>query len=402
MNPNHTQFHTLQNYWTAPNWLGKRMLFLSGPRQVGKTTLVTSTLCTDKRAYFNWDYRPVRIAYQRDPDFFADAPPPWICFDEIHKRPKWKDILKGIYDGHQDRYRFVVIGSARLDTFRKSGDSLVGRYFHTHLFPLNLADFKKTDFVLPQDPIQLLEEAKDLADAKAFDDLLTLGGFPEPFFSGSEGFAKRWSINHQDLILKEDIRDLSRVVEVDKIESLLALLAPSIGNTVHYRKLGNDLETTHSNIRRWLEILNKVELIFSVSPYSKNIRRAYKQEKKWYYTDWRSVGQGRFENYIAASLWRAAVLYTDRFGEKMSLHYVRTHDGAEVDFLICKNRIPWLLVEAKEGAPEISSGVYRFSRELKVPCIITTGRKNFFKKVMGKEGQKIFCISWSKLGQVLP
>ncbi len=378
------------------------MLFLSGPRQVGKTTLVTSTLCKDKRSYFNWDYRLVRMAYQKDPDFFIEAPGPWICFDEIHKRPKWKDILKGIYDAHQDRFRFVVIGSARLDTFRKSGDSLVGRYFHNHLFPLNLPDFNKTDFLPPQDPTTLIDQAKDLPDSKVFEPLLNLGGFPEPFFSVSQTFAKRWSINHQELILREDVRDLSRVVEIDKIEALLTMLAPSVGSTVHYRKLGNDLETTHSNIRRWLEILNKVELIFSVSPYSKNIRRAYKQEKKWYYVDWATIEQGRFENYLAASLLRAALLYTDRFGEKMTLHYVRTHDGTEVDFLLCKNSLPWLLIEAKEGTPEISSGVYRFTQELRVPCVVATAKKNFFKKVTGKAGQKIYCISWSKFGQVLP
>lgn len=108
------------------------------------------------------------------------------------------------------------------------------------------------------------------------------------------------------------------------------------------------------------------------------------------------------QNYIAASLLRAVTLFTDRYGDKMSLHYVRTHDGAEVDFLICKDKSPWLLVEAKNGMPEISRSVHRFTRELNIPCAVVTAKKNFFKKVTGKEGQKIFCISWGKLGRVLP
>lgn len=402
MHPKFESFRTLQFFFTQSDWIRNRMLFISGPRQVGKTTLVASVLCPKKETCFNWDNRKVRLAYQKDADFFTQAPPGWICFDEIHKRPKWKDILKGIYDSHKDLYHFVVIGSARLETFQKSGDSLVGRYFHTHLFPLNLGDFHRNDFCLPASPSGMLQRAADLKDSTAFEDLVALGGFPEPFFSSSQAFWKRWSNNHQDLILHEDVRDLSRVVEIDKIEALLQMLSPSIGHTLSYRNMALDLETTHGSIRRWLTILNKVQLVFSVSPYFKNIRRAFKQERKWYYMDWRAAEKNRFENYVATSLLRAVTLYADRFGERMSLCFVRTHDGAEVDFLICRDKRPWLLVEAKEGTPDISSAVYRFSHELKIPACVVTNQKNVFKTRTGTEGQKVYCLSWSKLGQLLP
>ncbi|MBI2068291.1 MAG: ATP-binding protein [Deltaproteobacteria bacterium] len=378
------------------------MLFLSGPRQVGKTTLVTQNLCTQKEAYFNWDDRKVRLAYHKNSDFFVGAHSEWICFDEIHKRPQWKDILKGLYDVHKDRYRFVITGSARLETFRKSGDSLVGRYFHTRLFPLNLPDFKENNFALPKNPEEIILRAAEEPDGEAFKTLLDLGGFPEPFFSGREEFWKRWSNNHVDLIIQEDLRDLSKVLEIDKIEKLLDLLQPGIGNPVSYRNLANDLETTHASIKRWLEMLNRVQLVFPVSPYFKKLKRGYKKEKKWYPTDWRAAQTNRFENYIASSLFRAVTLYTDRFGDKMSLHFVRTHDGTEVDFLICREEKPWLLIESKEGTPDISSACYRFSHLFQVPCVIVTQKKNFFKKVIGPEKQTIYCLSWSKLGPLLP
>lgn len=401
MNPNlKTQFHTIENYWTAPDWLKNRMLFLSGPRQVGKTTLIRSTLCPAKEAYFNWDHRGVRNAFKKDPDFFSALAHIWLCFDEIHKRPGWKDILKGIYDTYQDRYRFAVIGSARLDTFKKSGDSLVGRYFHTHLFPLNLPDFSKNDFILPPHPEELIRMATDGKETGDLEALLVCGGFPEPFFSGSEGFWKRWSANHRDLIIREDLRDLTRVIEIDKIDALLGLLNPSIGHTLSLRNLASDLETTHGSVKRWLDILNKVELIFPVPPYSKKIRRAYKQEKKWYYTDWRAALENGFENYVAASLNRAVTLWKDRFGEPMSLHFLRTHDGTEVDFLINRNEKPWLLIEAKKGQGEITRGVHRFTQELGVPCLVVTAKKNIFRQ--DRHNRKIYVISWEKLGQVLP
>ncbi len=401
MSPFHEQFRTIQHYWNDPNWLGRRMLFLSGPRQVGKTTLVGSTLCPKKEAYFNWDDRKVRKLYQKDSDFFAATDSEWLCFDEIHKRPQWKDILKGAYDTHQGRFRFVITGSARLETFQRSGDSLVGRYFHTRLFPINLPDFRKTDFTLPDRPEKFLQQAADQRDSGHLEDLLRLGGFPEPLFSGREEFWKRWSINHNDLIVREDLRDLTKVLELDKVENLLEILRPSVGNTVSYRNLADDLETTHGSIKRWLQILNRVQLVFSVPPYSKKIRRAYKKERKWYFMDWRFAEKNRFENYIACSLLRAVTLWTDRFGDRMSLHFVRTHDGTEVDFLICREGTPWLLVESKEGSPEVTSACHRFSGLFGAPCVVVTQRRNFFKKTTSG-GKPIYSISWSKLGGLLP
>ena len=139
--------------------------------------MVKNTICKTEDAYFNWDNREVRKSHLADSSFFAKSKSKWICFDEIHKRPKWKDILKGIYDVYKDDFNFVITGSASLDTFKKSGDSLLGRYFHTHLFPLNLPDFKENDFVLPENPEKLIKMSFDLKDAKEMRGLLKFGGF---------------------------------------------------------------------------------------------------------------------------------------------------------------------------------------------------------------------------------
>ena len=382
------QIRTIERFWVAPDWLSERMLFLSGPRQVGKTTLVQSRLCPREDAYYNWDHRGVRSRYLKDPDLFAATVSPWICFDEIHKRPKWKDILKGAYDTYKGRFHFVVTGSAKLEPFKRSGDSLAGRYFQTHLFPIHLPDFQSTDFEFPHTSEDLIRKAADLKDSKELESLLSLGGFPEPFFKGSAAFWKRWSGQHRDLIIQEDVRDLSRVIELDKMDALLDMLQPSLGSPLSHRNLGLDLEASHNSVKRWLQILNTVHLVFPLPPYSKNIRRSFKVEKKWYFTDWSQATRYRFENFVASSLSRAAQLYSDRFGEKISLHYIRTHDGAEVDFLLCRGRDPWLLVEAKEGKPDLTSAVHRFSRELGVPAVVVTERPGIYKRwaVEGDEG----------------
>jgi len=397
------QFRSIQHYWTAHDWLGNRMLFLSGPRQSGKTTIVRANLCRKDQNLFNWDDRQIRSLFRKDPHFFSNAPGPWICFDEIHKRTKWKDILKGIYDTFKTRFRFVVTGSARLEIFRRSGDSLVGRYFNTHLFPLNMGDFINSDFKEWNKAESLLETAGNSSDhSQLLESLLSLGGFPEPFFSGSEKFWRRWSKQHEELIIREDLRDLSRISDLDRMEQLLDWMKSASGNPISNSNIAQDLETTHGSIKRWLAELNKVELLFSVSPYTKKIRRAYKKELKWYFVDWRAAKGDPFENYVAASLHRATTLYQDRFGEEYSLYFVKTFDQTEIDFLLTRNGQPWLLVEAKEGAPDTSATIYRYTHRLNCPCAVVTRKPGVFRKIIGKEKQKIFLISWSKLGGLLP
>lgn len=398
---NHSIKRCLEYYWTDPDWLSERMIFLSGPRQVGKTTLVKQKLCPKNQGYFNWDDRKIRRLYQNDPHFFAGIDSPWICFDEIHRIRKWKDISKGIFDVFKDRYHFIVTGSALLKTFKRSGDSLVGRYFHTQLFPLNLGDFTKKDFFMPDSWEKLSRQSADLADAKELETLLNFGGFPEPFFKGTQTFYKRWSREHIDLIMTEDLRDLSRATELDKIELIPELLAQRTGQLISYSNLARDLETSHVNVKRWLSILERLQVIFAVTPYAKRINRAYVKECKYYFMDWRFAAQNHFENYVAASLLRAATLYSDRFGETVTMHFIRTHDGSEVDFLLCHNNKPWVLIEAKEGTPEPTRAAYRFSHELGVPCLMVTLKPNFYREIRGHDNQKIFQISWAKIGQML-
>ena len=402
-----TQFYSIQHFWTSSEWLRQRMLFLSGPRQVGKTTLVRSQLLQKPDLYFNWDLPSIRARYRKDSHFFFKEGlkvNDWICFDEIHKRPHWKDILKGAYDQYRDDCRFVVTGSALLETFKKSGDSLVGRYFNTHLFPLNVGDFRNGDFHLFPQAKNLIEAALDAPENPVFKTLLELGGFPEPFFSSSEAFWKRWSTQHRELIISEDLRDLTRIQELDKIAGLLEMLVPNVGSPVSNLGLSKDLEVAHTTVKQWLTQLEKVQLIFPVRPYSKKIRNLFKKEVKWFFMDWRYAGENQFENYVAALLHRAVTLWKDRFGENFGLHYICTHQGEEVDFLITLDNKPYLLIEAKQGKPDPIPTYYRFSEILQVPCIILTSLGAYGRKMKGghQDGSAVYQLSASKLGYVLP
>ena len=365
-------------------WSSSRMIFVAGPRQVGKTTFANNKIKKLGGSYFNWDNREVRLAYEKESSFFVKSTKlnSLVVFDEIHKRRKWKDILKGIYDTHKQNYKFLITGSARLDTFRRSGDSLVGRYFLTHFFPISAGDLLRLDFKEQVSPEVLLKDILNLnkvINKSDYDALLKLNGFPEPFFKSSESFLRRWQSQHKELLIREDLRDLSNVQSLDKIEVLVELLGNSVANIISYNSLAQDLEVDHKSVKQWLLQLEKIMLTFVIQPWSNKIQKSIRKNPKVYFYDWStSSNEGyKFENFIACHLYKATTLWNDRYGHNFGLYFIRSYSGKEVDFCITLNKKPWLLVEAKNGYPEVSQALKEYSKLLKVPGVIVTNEENW-------------------------
>ncbi len=325
--------------------LDKKIVLLAGPRQVGKTTL-SKTLIKDFE-YFNYDASADRkivnaAQWRKDTDL--------VILDEVHKMRKWKSWIKGIYDTAGIPPRLLLTGSARLDTFRKAGDSLAGRHFYYRLHPFTL------------------KELKGQMDAEVtLKQLLKFGGFPEPFLSNSERTAARWRKGHLDVILRQDILDLERVREIRSIEILIELLAERVGSLVSYQSLAEDIGTSIHTIKHWLEILQRLFVIFQVSPFSKNIAGALKKESKYYFYDVGQVLNGdaaRLENVVACALLAELNFIEDTEGKKTALHLIRDKQKHEVDFVVIVDKRPRLLVEVKMVDEAFSSSLFRFAERL--------------------------------------
>ena len=140
----------------------EKMVFLAGPRQVGKTTLVKQILETwrDKGVYFNWDISGHRRRILSDEDLLAEwrrpAKRPMIIFDELHKMRRFKSWLKGFYDEYKDDAAVWVTGSGRLDLYRKGGTACWAVIFSTECILFHLEKFRKQ-----QRQILLQNRAKD-------------------------------------------------------------------------------------------------------------------------------------------------------------------------------------------------------------------------------------------------
>jgi len=375
-------------YLFDPEMTTDKMIFLTGPRQVGKTTFARNWLdsagCSD--TYFNWDDPAVIVEYRRNPLFFKNiveerykGKPVPVVFDEIHKRKNWRDILKGFYDSNREKIQLLVTGSSRLGMYRKSGDSLIGRYFSYRMLPLGLsevaADFS---FVLDDDlPIEngdiLLREARKVDMGKtreAFDGLIRFGGFPEPFLKASPKFHRRWQADYKTLLTKEDVRDLSRIADIRGLEHLVELLPSKVGSPLSVNSMREDLGGHHSTITKWIDVLKEVYLVFTIRPWHRQIQRSLKKEPKLYFFDWSLLPDSgpRFENLLAVSLVKMAARFTETGLGTFEVMYIRDTAKREVDFVLVKDGKPLALFEAKEGGREIAPDIQHFGRMLNLPC----------------------------------
>jgi uncharacterized protein len=342
--------------------LEKKMVFIGGPRQSGKTT-VARFLIGDPRptkprasgaaifsggAYFNWDDDEDRRALlhrQWHPDNRL------LGFDELHKFPRWKNWIKGLFDKQHGAHEFLVTGSARLDVYRRGGDSLMGRYHYWRLHPFGL------DEVPSKMPM-----------AEALRRFLTVGPFPEPFFGNDEREARRWRKERFTRVIRDDIRDLQVVHDIARLELFVDALRHRVGSTIVLSNIATDLQVSPVTLKNWLQILERMYLVFAVYPFSKNLPRAISKPPKVYFFDTGDVigDEGaRFENFIAASLLRRLHFWEDRDGYDCRLCFVRDKEGHEVDFLIEREGKVFEIIEAKTSESEIAAGLRYFGERLK-------------------------------------
>lgn len=345
--------------------LREKMVFVGGPRQVGKTTLANELVAKSfaGSAYFNWDNRAHRreILAARWP---ADAE--LLVFDELHKHRAWKRLIKGEYDTHKARHRFLVTGSSRLDVFRKGGDSLQGRYHHYRLHPFSLAELAgrgKVPEPFKELPLGSPGSSSDLASLETF------GGFPEPLTRQDSRALGRWHNERAERLFREDIRDLEPIRDLQTMSLMGGMLPERVGAPLSANALREDLSVKHETVSHWLAVLESFYYHFRLHPHVRGAFRAVKKEPKLYLWDWSEVPTPgpRFENLVASHLLKLAHFLHDHGGLKAELRYLRDRTGREVDFLMTVDEKPWFAVEAKLSDTEPAPSLRYFGERLKIP-----------------------------------
>ncbi len=346
--------------------LEQKMVFVAGPRQVGKTTLARRVLDRwGEGSYLSWDNREDRASIRESRWPAGRA---LVILDELHKWRGWKGWLKGEFDKHRDRLRFLVTGSARLDVYRRGGDSLQGRYHHYRLHPFSVAEATRGEtsaVVTPGGELPIPSRGEpDVVAA-----LLEYGGFPEPFLAQSSRTLRRWQKERLDRFFREDVRDLEPIRELSSLQLLADLLPERVGSPLSLNALREDLEVSHGAVSRWIEIFERLYHVVRVPPFVSPRVRALRKMPKAYLWDWSPVpGRGpRFENLVALHLLKLCHSLEDREGFAVELHYLRDRDGREVDFLVTHGRKPWFAVEVKVSETRIDPSLTYFRDRLHIP-----------------------------------
>ena len=344
--------------------LANRMVFIGGPRQVGKTTLALSLLGPGSNesspAYLNWDSLSDRE------DILAERLPsgqPRIIFDEIHKFARWRNLVKGLFDRNRSSVSFIVTGSARLDYYRRGGDSLQGRYHYFRLHPFTATEYAAA-------AVEAVSEQ-----------LLRFGGFPEPFLRGEVRFHRRWQREHSSRIIHEDLRDLENVREISMLDLLLSHLPGCVGSPLSVNSLARLLPASHESVERWLTIFERLYLCYRIPPFGGQRIRAVRKERKLYFWDWSRVpGRGpRFENMVAGHLLKYCHLVEDTEGHAMELRFIRDTDRREVDFVVLRDGTAEFAVECKSGEQSAAPACRYFRERTDIPRFyqVHLGAKDF-------------------------
>jgi uncharacterized protein len=343
-----------------------KMAFVSGPRQCGKTTMAKMLLRQrGAGAYYNWDEVKFRRQWIKDPNLLlptnTDGMKPLVILDELHKAKLWKRTLKGLYDTQDEACDMLVTGSARLNAYRRGSDSLMGRYYHFRLHPFSIAELLRDNSAIDPDSWILTLFSRPNFSTQAEETLANLyqfGPFPEPLFAANSRTLNLWQRNRVEKIIREDLRDLSRLPELSQIEMLASLLPERASQPLSIRALSEDLEVAYTTIKRWLNYLDELYYCFSLKPYVKSLPRAIKKENKLYLWDWSEIKNNgaRFENLVALHLFKYCNYLTDAGIGDFELRYLKNKEKYEIDFVVLRDKKVFLPIEAKSSdiRPSIS------------------------------------------------
>ncbi|MCR4624192.1 MAG: ATP-binding protein [Alphaproteobacteria bacterium] len=347
-----------------------QMAFLIGPRQVGKTTISKHIRSQFKESiYLNFDSLEDRKLIMSGQNFIEKILPttvlrsekPLVIFDEIHKHPDWKNYVKGFFDLYKDFFSIIVTGSARLDVYQSGGDSLMGRYFQYHIYPLTVTELTNTEV-----PIKEFRAPK-VTSEEDFSNLYKYGGFPDLYLNHSDQFSNLWHETRFKQLFRDDIRSLANLQEIYSLEMLAILIKEQAGQLLNYSSLAKKVGVTSQTISRWIKILDRFYYCFTLRPWHKNVSRSLVKEPKVYLWDWSVIQDegAKIENFVALHLLKFVDFFNEQGLGRYGLFYLRNLEKQEVDFLITKDNQPYLMIESKALNKNISKSVLDFSDQLK-------------------------------------
>jgi uncharacterized protein len=203
------------------------------------------------------------------------------------------------------------------------------------------------------------------------DRFLERGGFPEPFLADELIDANRWRRQYVDSLLREDVLDFDNIQNFNAIRLIFELLRQRVGSPISYRLLAEDCSISPHTVKKYIEILEALYIVFRVTPFSNQIARSLLKEPKIYFFDIGLVkgdSGAKFENLVAVSLLKATFARIDYLAEEIALHYLQTKEKHEVDFAIVRDHQIENMIEVKLSSNNTGHGLQYFHQKYNFPA----------------------------------
>lgn len=343
-------------------------LLITGPRQVGKTTLLQHAQKTG-RVYVTLDNPSIRALATEDPALFMQRYPYPVLIDEIQYAPNLLPHIKMEIDKHQQPAMFWLTGSQQFHVMQGVAESLAGRIGILKLLGLSLAEGnKKAEDALPflPQPNLMRKRLQHYQPVKLLNlyEKIWHGSFPYLYLNKKVD----WEIfyhSYVDTYLKRDIRDLAQVANEQAFFKFLRTAAARTAQLINYADMARDIGVSQVTIKSWLSLLETSGLVYILEPYSANLTKRLTKTAKLYFldtglcsflTNWHTpttlesgaMSGAIFETFVVSEIIKS---YWHN-GKNAPLYFYRDHDKQEVDILIEQDGTLYPIEIKKKANPD--------------------------------------------------
>lgn len=325
------------------------VVLVTGPRQVGKTTMLQKLMEGTDRGYVTLDDLNDRSLAKNDPELFLQLHKPPVLIDEVQYAPELFTYIKKYADKNHEPGAFWLTGSQVFKLMRGVQESLVGRVAVLSLTSLSQAEISGGElkpFTIELEKLSEREKERDKTDARGVFERIYRGSMPA-IVSGANSNSQIFYSSYLSTYIERDIRDLSDAIDSLKFLKFMTAAAARCGQMVNVADIAQDADINQTQAKNWLGILETLGIIFYLHPYSNNLlKRLVKTPKLYFYdtglvcylTKWSSadtlesgaMNGAILENYVVAEI---AKTYWN-CGMEPSMYYYRDKDAKEIDIVL--------------------------------------------------------------------
>lgn len=325
------------------------VVLVTGPRQVGKTTMLKNLMKDTPRGYVTLDDLNERDLAKNDPELFLQLHKPPVLIDEVQYAPELFTYIKIYVDSHHEPGAFWLTGSQIFKLMRGVQESMAGRVAVLSMTSLSQAEISGASmrpFKVDLEALLSREKQREPADTSKIFERIYRGSMPA-IVSGQNTNSNIFYNSYLSTYLERDVRELSGSIDSLKFLRFTTAVAARCSQMLNIADIAVDADITQKQTKDWLQILETLGIIFYLHPYSNNLlKRLVKTPKVYFYdtglvshlTRWSSaevleygaMNGAILENYVVSEI---AKTYLN-CGQEPYMYYYRDKDAKEIDIIL--------------------------------------------------------------------